>query len=133
MLFRQVALSEVQKGPDVIQCWASTVGHIFKNDCFKATSGQQQHTGLTDDGETQYDEHLADNIEAREEPAKRRFDKDHLAWLKPQMDIQCASYEAEVERRTRADPTEGIAQDKEKDKVWDDSVYSDEEDDESDN
>ena len=134
MLFWQVVLSEVQKGPDVIQYWASTVGDIFKNNYFKATSGQQQYTGLTDDGEIQYDEHLADNIEAREDAVKRKFEKDHLDWLKPQMDIQCASYEAEVDRRTRADPTEGIAQDKEQDKLWDDSVlYSDEEDDESEN
>jgi len=115
-------------------CWAAATGDIFNNPYALATSGQQHFTGLTDDGEDQYKEYMADVIAARADPVKRKFEKDHLAWLKSQMDIQCATYEDEIARRNMANPTAGIAQDTQEELDWSDrELYSDEEeDDESD-
>jgi len=99
-----------------------------------ATSGQQHFTGLTDEGEDQHKEHLADVIAARADPAKRKFNKDHVAWLKTKMGIQCATYEDEIARRNMANPTAGITQDTQEELDWSDrELHSDdEEDDESD-
>jgi len=87
-LFLQVALSEVVKSVDKTDCWAAAVGDIFKNPYALATSGQQHFAGLTDDGELQHNEHLTDVKAARADPAKRKFEKDHLAHLKAEMGIQ---------------------------------------------
>jgi len=123
----------VDKLVEKTDCWAATIGDIFNDPYALATSGQQHFTGLTDDGELQHNEHLAEVIAARADPAKRKFEKDHLAWLKPQMDIQCATYEDEIARRNRANPTAGIAQDTQEELDWSDrELHSDEEDDESD-
>jgi len=95
-----------------------------------ATSGQQHFTGLTDDGEEQYKEYLAEVIAAHKDPVKRKFEKDHLAWLKPQMDIQCATYKDEIARRNMANPMAGITQDTQEELDWSDrDLYSDEEED----
>ena len=133
-IFTQVVLSEVVKSADKTDCWAATIGDIFKNPYALATSGQQHFTGLTDDGELQYNEYLADVKAARADPVKRKFEKDHLAHYKAQNNIQCATYEEETARRNMANPTAGIAQDTAEELAWSDrELYGDEsEDDESD-
>ena len=130
----QVALSEVVKSADKTDCWAATIGDIFKNPYALATSGQQHFTGLTDEGEVQYNEYLAEVIAARADPVKRKFEKDHLAHYKAKNNIQGATYEEEIARRNMANPTAGIAQDTQEELLWSDrELYSDEEeDDESD-
>jgi len=86
---------------------------------------------LTDDGEEQYNEYLAAMIEPRKDPVKCKFEKDHFAWLKPQMDIQCATYEDEIARRNMTNPTAGIAQDTQEELAWSNlGLYSNEEEDE---
>jgi len=123
-------LSEVVKSPEKTDCWAAAVGDIFNNPYALATSGQQQFTGLTDDGEAQHNEHLAEVKAARADPAKRKFEKDHLAWLKTKMGIQCATCEDEIARRNMENPTAGIAQDTQEELDWSDrELYSDEEED----
>ena len=133
-IFTQVVLSEVVKSADKTDCWAAAIGDIFKNPYALATSGQQHFTGLTDEGELQYNEHLADVIAARADPVKRKFEKDHLAHFKVANNIQCATYEEETARRNMANPTAGIAQDTAEELAWSDrELYGDEsEDDESD-
>jgi len=118
-------LSEVVKSVDKTDCWAATIGDIFKNPYALATSGQQHFTGLTDDGELQYNEYLANVKAARADPIKRKFEKDHLAHLKTEMGIQCATYEDEIARRNMANPTAGIAQDTAEELAWSDrELYS---------
>jgi len=65
---------------------------------------------------------------AKTRPVKRKFKKDHLAWLEPQMDIQCANYEDEVARKNQANPTEGIVQDTQDDLAWSDLCLCGDED-----
>jgi len=79
-------------------------------------------------------EHLAEVIAACADPAKRKFEKDHLAWLKLQMDIQCATCDNETAGRNVANPTAGIAQDIQEELDWSDRELcgNEEEDDESD-
>jgi len=108
----------VVKSPEKTDCWAAAIGDIFNNPYALATSGQQHFTGLTDEGEDQHKEHLADVIAVRADPVKRKFEKDHLAWLKTKMGIQCATYEDEIARRNMANPTAGIAQDTQEELDW---------------
>jgi len=124
----------VVKSVDKTDCWAAAIGDIFNNPYALATSGQQHFAGLTDEGEDQCKEYLADVIAARADPVKRKFEKDHLAHLKTEMGIQCATYEDEIAHRNMANPTAGIAQDTQEELDWSDrELYSDEEeDDESD-
>ena len=122
------------KSPEKTDCWAAAIGDIFKNPYALATSGQQHFTGLTDEGELQYNEYLADVIAARADPVKRKFEKDHLAHYKAENNIQGATYEEEIARRNMANPTAGIAQDTAEELAWSDrELYGDEsEEDESD-
>jgi len=124
----------VVKSVDKTDCWAATIGDIFKNPYALATSGQQHFTGLTDEGELQYNEYLAEVIAARKDPVKRKFEKDHLAHYKTENGLQGDTYEDEIARRAMANPTAGIAQDTQEELEWSDrELYSnEEEDDESD-
>jgi len=88
----------VVKSVDKTDCWAATIGDIFKNPYALATSGQQHFTGLTDEGEDQHKECLADVIAARADPVKRKFEKDHLAHYKTEMGIQGAVGQDEISR-----------------------------------
>jgi len=110
----------VVKPVDKTDCWAAAVGDIFNNPCALAASGQQHFAGLTDEGELQCKEHLANLIAARVDPVKRKFEKDHLAHLKTEMGIQCATCEDEIARRSMANPTAGIAQDAAEELAWSD-------------
>jgi len=121
----------VVKSVDKTDCWASAIGDIFIDPYALATSGQQPHAGLTDDGEVQHKEHLANVKAARADPVKRKFEKDHLAHLKTKMGIQCATCEDEITRRNMANPTAGIAQDTQEELDWSDrELHSDESEDE---
>jgi len=121
----------VVKSVDKTDCWAAAIGDIFNNPYALVTNGQQHFTGLTDEGELQCKEYLANVIAARADPAKRKFEKDHLAFLKTEMGIQCATYEDEIARRNMANPTAGIAQDTAEELAWSDrDLCSDDESDE---
>ena len=117
-------LSEVRKEgtPNVVVCWASTFGPVFDNPYTAATSGQQEFTGLTKPGEAKYKEYLNIVKEARKSKPKRAFEKAFLTWFQAQSDIQCDTYEEDVQRRKRNTPNEGIAVDDSEDDAWDDSV-----------
>jgi len=69
----------VVKSPEKTDYWAATIGDTFKNPYAMATSGPHPFTGLTEDGEEQCNEHLEAVIEARKDPVKRMFEKNHLA------------------------------------------------------
>ena len=101
--------SEVKDGKT--RKWAGCVGPLFKNDFASADNGQLKFTGLTNDGETQYYEYLTQVREARADPDKRKFERDHLTWYKAKHGIVMSTYEEEMVRRANLSPVAGIAND----------------------
>lgn len=91
--------------------WAGCVGPLFKNDYASADNGQLKFTGLTNEGETQYYEYLTQVREARADPDKRKFERDHLTWYKAKHGIVMSTYEEEMVRRANLNPVAGIAND----------------------
>jgi hypothetical protein len=91
--------------------WADCVGPLFKNDFASADNGQLKFTGLTNEGETQYYEYLTQVREARADPDKRKFERDHLTWYKAKHGIVMSTYEEEMVRRANLNPVAGIAND----------------------
>jgi len=102
--------------------WAALSGPLFKNECANAEHGQQKFTGLTELGDQQFKQHLADVRAAQKDKEKHKFKKDHLAWCKEQNNIERSSCEAEMARRAQANAKEGIAKDTEEEKKFDDSL-----------
>ena len=79
------------------------------------------------EGDTTYNDYLDRSRAARACPVKRKLERDHLALFKVKMNIECGSYDEDDKRRKRNQPKEGIAQDNEADRGWDDSaLYPDE-------
>jgi len=106
----QVVLeSEVKDGKTLK--WAGCVGPLFKNEFASAQNGQLKFTGLTTDGQTQYNQYLAQVREARADPDKRKFERDHLTWYKAKHGIVMSTYEEEMVRRANLNPVAGIATD----------------------
>ena len=123
----RIILLEVQKPNNAAQKWASLIDSVFNNPYTKATSGQQEYTGLTPPGEAKYKEYLAAVTLARKDKDKRKFEKDYLVVYQERMDIQCSTYKDDVKRRKRADPQDGIATDSPEEQAYDDShLYPDE-------
>lgn len=91
--------------------WAGCVGPLFKNDYASADNGQLKFTGLTNEGETQYYEYLTQVREARADPDKKKFERDHLTWYKAKHGIVMSTYEEEMVRRANLNPVAGIAND----------------------
>lgn len=118
----QVVLEEGFDKHNKWRKWAALSGPLFKNEYAKAEYGQQKFTGLTELGDQQFEQYLADVRAARKDKDKRQFEKDHLAWYKQQNNIECSSYEAEMARRAQANAKEGIAKDTEEEKKFDDSL-----------
>jgi len=90
-----------KEGTNKTECWAATYSDIFKNPYTDGCSGQQNFTGLTKQGNRQYNKYLADVKEARKDPTKRQFEKDFLKWFQGQRDIQCSTYEDDCKRTKR--------------------------------
>lgn len=110
-----------------IDRWSSLHGAVFENPHNVTGAGQQEYTGLSVEGDNIYNEYLARAKAARACPVKRKFEKDHLVLFKAKMNIECGSYEEDDKRRKRNSPKEGIAQDNDADRGWDDSaLYPDE-------
>jgi len=109
-------------GTNKIECWAAACGDIFKNPCTDGCGGQQNFTGLTEQGNRHCNKCLADVKEVRKDPIKRQFEKDFLKWFQGQRDIQCSTcHEDDCKRRNKKDPKDGIATDSKEDEEWNDS------------
>lgn len=101
--------------------WAGLVGPLFKNEYATAELGQLKFTGLTDDGEIQYNQYLTEVRAARKDPVKRKFERDHLEWYKTKHGIVASTYEAEMTRRANLNPIAGVARDTAEEMEFDDS------------
>jgi len=117
----QIVLSEERHGHGHVKRWATLKGDIFINEYAKPTSGKQNFTGLTPEGQAQYDVYLEQSEAARADKDKRAIEKAHLNWLRPEMDIECDSYSLDLKRKNRKDGTEGIAQDTAEELAFDDT------------
>ena len=132
-MFFQVVLSEDLTNTHKPKRTASLSGPIFLNKFAKTTMGQSEYTGLTEEGATQYETYLNAVIEARKDPDKRQFEKDHLEYQKTLMDIECEDWHADEKRKSRGDPKEGIATDNLKDLEFNEAdLFSSESEDDSD-
>ena len=115
---------DVKDGKD--RKWAGCVGPLFKNTYALAKKGQLKFTGLTQDGQTECDECPEQVQQARKDPIKRKFERDHLAWCKAKHGIVLNDCEAEMERRNNLTVKGGIARDKPEEENYDgDYFFSD--------
>lgn len=122
--FEVVLSTDVKDGKT--RKWAGTVGPLFKNTYASAEKGQLKFTGLTEDGQNKYDEYLEQVRQARQDPIKRKFERDHLTWYKAKHGIVLNDYEAEMERRNNLTVKVGIARDKPEEENYDgDYLFSD--------
>jgi len=112
--------------------WTGLSGPLFKNEYANAEKGQLKFTGLTDEGETKYNEYLEHAKAARKNAVMRQFEKDHLVWYKNKHGIIASDYESEMARRANLNATAGIAQDTQEEMDYDDSHLFDKSDEDSD-
>ena len=112
--------------------WVGLSGDKFKNDYATADQGQLKYTGLTDEGENQFQQYLEQVQNARRSAVKRQFEKDHLVWYKAKHGIVASDYESEMTRRANLNPKAGIAHDTQEELEYDDSHLFDNDSEESD-
>lgn len=96
-------------------------GPIFENRFALSSGGQKEFTGLTLDGENQYKAYLLQVNEARADPVKVQFEKDHLAHCRGLWNIQLGNWEADERRRNRGTVQAGLAEESKEEAEFDDS------------